>query len=246
MREMVLASQKGGVGKTTTAVNLAAYFAFIGKRTLLVDMDLQGNATTHMGLNVFSLDKTMYDVMIGEMSLADVIQQTKMENLDIAPANYKLKDVETELARKTDRLTRLKTVLAEVEDRYDYVVMDTSPNVGIATKNALIAADTVIIPIATNYFSLGSLRLTKMLLDGIDLDGVQRKYVLTMYYKSNSTEAVVKKVREAFGDKVAKTIIPRAVNLSTAPGFGLPMAKKYPKSAGAIAYYKLAQEALEW
>lgn len=246
MRGIAVASQKGGVGKTTTAVNLAAYFAFVGKQVLIVDMDLQGNATTHLGVDKRRLGKTMYDVLTENASLIDVIKPTRMENLEIAPANIVMRDVETELIKKADRYMRLKKALAEIADKYDYTVIDTSPYVGIATKNALMAADTILIPIETIYFSLEGLRLTQELLDELDINGVKKKYVLTMYSRSNSAQLVMKRVREAFGDDVAKTVIPKAVTLSTAPSFGLPVAMKYPKSAGAIAYYKLAMEALEW
>ncbi len=246
MRGIAIASQKGGVGKTTTAVNLAAYFAFVDKRVLVVDMDLQGNATTHLGIDKRQLDKTVYDVLRGEASLIDVIKPTRMENLEIAPANIGMRDIETELIKKSDRYIRLKKALTEIADKYDYAVIDTSPYVGIATKNALMAADTILIPIETIYFSLEGLRLTQELLDELDLNGVKKKYVLTMYSRSNSAKLVMKRVREAFGDDVAQTVIPKAVTLSTAPSFGLPVVKKYPRSAGALAYYKLALEALEW
>ncbi len=243
---MVLASQKGGVGKTTTAVNMAAYFALMGKKTLLVDMDLQGNATTHLGINRRALDKTMFDVMTGKETIENVILQSKVECLDVAPANTDLRNIETDEGKKLSNLGKLKKALVEVSDRYDYVFIDTSPHVGVATRNALKAADVIVIPVSANFYSYESLNLTDELLEGINLDGVPRKYVITMYQKANSTTAVVKKIREIFGPDVAETVIPRAINLSVAPGFGLPMSKKYPKTAGAIAYYNLSVEALKW
>jgi len=246
-RIMAVANQKGGVGKTTTAVNLAAALADAGYRTLVVDLDPQGNASTGLGINIRDLQLSMYDVIIHEASIDDTIEATAMKNLFVAPSSLDLAGAEIELVPAFSRELRLRHALQEVEDDYDYVLIDCPPSLGLLTVNGLAAAAEVLVPIQCEYYALEGLG---QLLRNVSL--VQRNlnptlavstFVCVMYdARTKLADQVVAEVREHFGDKVCRIVIPRTVRLSEAPSYGQPILAFDPRSRGAIAYRELARE----
>jgi chromosome partitioning protein len=246
-RVMAVANQKGGVGKTTTAVNLAAALADAGYRTLVVDLDPQGNASTGLGINIRDLQMSMYDVIIHEASIDDTIEATAMKNLFVAPSSLDLAGAEIELVPAFSRELRLRHALQEVEDDYDYVLIDCPPSLGLLTVNGLAAAAEVLVPIQCEYYALEGLG---QLLRNVSL--VQRNlnptlavstFVCVMYdARTKLADQVVSEVREHFGDKVCRIVIPRTVRLSEAPSYGQPILAFDPRSRGAIAYRELARE----
>ncbi len=246
-RLMAVANQKGGVGKTTTAVNLGAALAEVGYRTLVVDLDPQGNASTGLGINIRDLQLSMYDVIIHEASIDDTIEATAMKNLFVAPSSLDLAGAEIELVPAFSRELRLKHALQEVEDDYDYVLIDCPPSLGLLTVNGLAAAGEVLVPIQCEYYALEGLG---QLLRNVAL--VQRNlnqqlqvstFVCVMYdARTKLADQVVSEVRNHFGDKVCRIVVPRTVRLSEAPSFGQPILAFDPRSRGAIAYRELARE----
>lgn len=246
-RIMAVANQKGGVGKTTTAVNLGAALADVGYRTLVVDLDPQGNASTGLGINIRDLELSMYDVVIHEASIDDTIEATSMKNLFVAPASLDLAGAEIELVPAFSRELRLRHALAEVEADYDYVLIDCPPSLGLLTVNGLAAAGEVLVPIQCEYYALEGLG---QLLRNVAL--VQRNLnqrlevstvVCVMYdARTKLADQVVAEVREHFGEKVARIVVPRTVRLSEAPSYGQPILAFDPRSRGAIAYRELARE----
>lgn len=246
-RIMAVANQKGGVGKTTTAVNLAAALADAGYRTLVVDLDPQGNASTGLGINIRDLQLSMYDVIIHEASIDDTIEATAMKNLFVAPSSLDLAGAEIELVPAFSRELRLRHALQEVEDDYDYVLIDCPPSLGLLTVNGLAAAAEVLVPIQCEYYALEGLG---QLLRNVSL--VQRNlnptlavstFVCVMYdARTKLADQVVTEVREHFGEKVCRIVIPRTVRLSEAPSYGQPILAFDPRSRGAIAYRELARE----
>jgi len=241
------ANQKGGVGKTTTVVNLAAYLALAGDRVLVVDIDPQGNATSGFGIERSRLEATLYDVILGETPLADVILPTAVDGCRIVPASVSLAGAEVELASVDQRERRLSRVLAGVSDDYDYVLLDCPPSLGLLTVNALTAADSVLIPTQCEYYALeglsqliATLNLVRDNLNpGLEIKGV----VLTMYdARTNLSADVAAEVRSHLGSAVFETVVPRSIRLSEAPSFGLPIALYRADSRGAIAYAELAHE----
>jgi chromosome partitioning protein len=243
------ANQKGGVGKTTTVVNLATYLALAGERVLIVDLDPQGNATSGFGIDRSGLDLTLYDVILGDTALAVTILPTAITGCSIAPASVALAGAEVELATADQRERRLAKVLAPVRDGYDYILLDCPPSLGLLTVNALTAADSVLIPTQCEYYALeglsqliATLNLVRDNLNpGLAIKGV----VLTMYdARTNLSADVAAEVRNHLGDAVFKTIIPRSVRLSEAPSFGVPIALYRDDSRGAVAYAALAAELL--
>ncbi len=246
-RVMAIANQKGGVGKTTTAVNLAAALADVGYRTLVVDLDPQGNASTGLGINIRDLEFSMYDVVIHEAAIDDTIEATAMKNLFVAPASLDLAGAEIELVPAFSRELRLKNALAEVLDDYDYVLIDCPPSLGLLTVNGFAAAGEVLVPIQCEYYALEGLG---QLLRNVGL--VQRSlnpslevstFVCVMYdARTKLADQVVAEVREHFGEKVCRIVIPRTVRLSEAPSYGQPILAFDPRSRGAIAYRELAKE----
>ncbi len=246
-RIMAVANQKGGVGKTTTAVNLGAALAEVGYRTLVVDLDPQGNASTGLGINIRDLQLSMYDVVIHEASIDDTIEATAMKNLFVAPSSLDLAGAEIELVPAFSRELRLKHALAEVEDDYDYVLIDCPPSLGLLTVNGLAAAGEVLVPIQCEYYALEGLG---QLLRNVAL--VQRNlnqtlevstFVCVMYdARTKLADQVVSEVRNHFGDKVCRIVVPRTVRLSEAPSYGQPILAFDPRSRGAIAYRELARE----
>ncbi len=246
MQIIAIANQKGGCGKTTTTVNLAAYLALNGKKTLLVDLDPQGSSTRHLGLN--ELDKTMYDVLMRGLDIRALIKNTMVSGLDIAPTNNFLGKAELELASKlTARESVLRPKLRGLEG-YDYVLIDTPPTLGFLTLNALVASDMVLIPIQTQFFALMGLSMILDLLELIKNDlgyDIQKKYLLTLFDpRTKMAKEIVAQVRENLGEDVFKTVIPNNIRLAEAPSYGVPISLHAPDSPGALAYSNLAKEVI--
>ena len=244
---IAIANQKGGVGKTTTAVNLAAAMGAQGKKTLLVDIDPQGNSSSGVGVDRRRLKQTVYETLIGKAEAKDVILHTGFSNLDLAPSSMDLAGAEIELVDLERRESRLKTVLAPIAADYDYIFIDCPPSLGIITTNALSAADTLLVPIQCEYYALEGLsqlmntvrRIKRQYNARLDMEGV----LLTMYDgRLNLTQQVVEEVKKYFPRKVFGTVIPRAVRLSEAPSFGKPIEYFDKSSRGAQAYRDLAEE----
>jgi chromosome partitioning protein len=246
-RVIAVANQKGGVGKTTTTVNLGAGLAERGLRVLVVDLDPQGNASTGLGLNIRELDATMYDVLLDEVPIEDCIEPSEVRNLFVAPANLDLTGAEIELVSAMSRELKLRMALESVKEDYDYILIDCPPSLGLLTLNAFAAVGEVLVPIQCEYYALEGLG---QLLHNVDL--VQKALnpvlevstvVLVMYdARTTLSEDVATDVREHLGDKVTKTVIPRTVRLSEAPSYGQPITTFDPKSRGAWAYRRLAEE----
>ena len=243
-------NQKGGVGKTTTCVNMAAYLASFGKKVLLVDIDPQGNATTGMGFSKSSLKKSVYNVLIDDERASDNILTTEAENLDLLPSNIDLAGAEVELVYKKSREKVLKNALAEVRDRYDYILIDCPPSLGLLTINSLAAADAVIIPIQSEYYALeglsqlmNSISLVKQHLNpALEVDGV----VMTMYdSRSLISKQIAEEIRKFFTKRVFEIVVPRNIRLVEASSYGKPIMLHDPKCTGARAYKALTQEYLD-
>lgn len=245
---IALANQKGGVGKTTTSVNLGAALAQAGQRVLLVDIDAQGNATSGSGIDKSELERDSYDVIVDGAPLHEVIVPT--DNYDLVPATIQLSGAEIELADKKEREYRLKAALATVADDYDFILIDNPPALGLLTVNAFTAADAILIPVQTEFYALEGLG---QLLNTIEL--VRQQFnpdlyiagiLLTMYDgRTNLAKQVAEEVRNYFGDKVYETVIPRTVRLSEAPSYGQAIIDFDPRSVGAQVYTELAQEVLK-
>lgn len=246
-RFIAVANQKGGVGKTTTAVNVGAALAELGYRTLLVDLDPQGNASTGLGVEIRGIDTSMYHVIMHDVPLEDCVEATDVRNLFVAPASLDLAGAEIELVPAFSRETRLRRALEAVRDDYDYVLIDCPPSLGLLTVNGLAAAHEVMVPIQCEYYALEGLG---QLLRNVDLvrrnlnPSLEISTIVCVMYdrRTKLADNVVAEVREHFGDKVCRTMVPRAVRISEAPSFGQPIITFDPLSRGAIAYRDIAKE----
>lgn len=246
---IAIANQKGGVGKTTTSVNLSTILAKKGKKVVLLDADPQGNATSGLGIEK-DTGKSLYDVLINEEPVENTLQDTIEKNLKICPSSMNLAGAEVELVSQMSREHRLKEQLEKVKDDYDYIFIDCPPSLGLVTLNSFTAADSVMIPVQCEYYALEGLGqlintinlVKKHLNKSLEIEGA----VLTMYdIRTNLSNQVVKEVKKYFDDKVYKTVIPRNVRLSEAPSFGMPISIFDPRSKGAKSYEKLAKEFLK-
>lgn len=246
-RIIAVTNQKGGVGKTTTSVNLGACLAYIGQKVLLIDIDPQGNATSGVGVEKGDVHHCIYDVLVDDVDVNETIKQSKVENLSIVPATISLAGAEIELVPTISREVRLKKALEKVKDEYDYVIIDCPPSLGLLTINALTASDAVVIPVQCEYYALEGLSqllstvrlVQKHLNHELMIDGV----LLTMLdARTNLGIQVIEEVKKYFQDKVYRTIIPRNVRLSEAPSHGEPIIIYDAKSRGAEVYLELAKE----
>lgn len=248
-RIISVANQKGGVGKTTTTVNLGACLAFEGKKVLLVDIDAQGNATSGVGIRKPDVVKDIYDVLVNEESIEEAILPSSRKGLDIVPATIQLAGAEIELTSMMARESRLKSALEEIRDRYDFILIDCPPSLGHLTINAFTASDSILIPVQCEYYALEGLSqllntvrlVQKHFNPGLKIEGV----LLTMYdARTNLGAEVVEEVRRYFQENVYDTIIPRNIRLSEAPSHGLSIIDYDPSSRGAQVYLALAKEVL--
>lgn len=244
---IAVANQKGGVGKTTTAVNISASMAHIGKKVLLVDIDPQGNATSGAGIEKGDVDECIYNLLVEDVNIKEIIRPGSIENLDVVPATINLSGAEIELVPTISREIRLKKGLSDIEDDYDYIFIDCPPSLGLLTINALTAADSVLIPVQCEYYALeglsqllNTIRLVqKHLNNNLAIEGV----LLTMLdARTNLGLQVIEEVKKYFREKVFQTIIPRNVRLGEAPSHGLPIILHDAKSRGAEVYLDLAKE----
>ena len=250
-----LVNQKGGVGKTTTSINLSASLAYLGKKVLLIDLDPQGNTTTGVGINKGEIEKSIYDVLIGECDITEAMIRTKYKNLYVIPATINVAGLEYELAEKNredqnfNNVEQLKIKLTDIKNSFDFIIIDCPPSLGLITNNALTASNSVIIPVQCEFFALeGITQLLKTIMYAqkglnptLDIEGV----LLTMLdSRTNLGFEVVEDIRRFFKEKVYNTIIPRLVRLTEAPSHGEPIVVYDPKSRGSEAYINLAKEVI--
>ncbi len=246
---IAICNQKGGVGKTTSAINIAVFLAVAGKKVMLIDLDPQANATSGVGINKHSIQKSTYHVLLEEVDIKDVLEPTEITNLMLAPSNLDLTGAEVELVGSLGREYRLKKALEKVKAEFDFIIIDSPPSLGLLTINCLCAADSVIIPVQCEYYALegltqlnNTIRLVKDNINqGLTIEGV----LLTMAdYRTNLTKEVIQEARDHFKDKVYQTVIPRNIRLTEAPSFGKPIYLYDKNSLGSQKYEDLCQEIL--
>jgi len=244
-----ICNQKGGVGKTTTAINLSAYLALLGKRVLLLDLDPQGNATSGVGINKNEVQYSIYSVLLHGHDLQSLIREVEIKNLFVIPSNPDLSGAEVELVEKENREFKLKDVLVPIKEQYDYIYIDCPPSLGLLTINALSASDSVLIPLQCEYYALEGLSQLLKTIDlvkqnlhpAIEIEGL----LLTMAdFRTKLTQEVIEEARKFFKEKVYNTVIPRSIRLGEAPSHGKPIALYSRESLGASKYEELAKEIL--
>ncbi len=246
---IAICNQKGGVGKTTTSINLAAYLAISGKKVMLIDLDPQANATSGIGINKHDVKKSTYHILLEEIELSDILKETSINNLLIAPSNLDLTGAEVELVGAMGREYRLKRASQKERDKFDFIIIDSPPSLGLLTINGLCAADSLIIPVQCEYYALegltqlhNTIRLVRENLNpSLNVEGV----LLTMAdFRTNLTKEVIQEARNHFKEKVYNTVIPRNIKLTEAPSFGKPIALYDKESLGAQKYEELSREVL--
>jgi len=246
---VTVCNQKGGTGKTTSAINIAAYLALAGKRVLLIDLDPQANATSGLGINKHDIKKSTYHVLLEELNIKDILQPTTVTNLLLAPSNLDLTGAEVELVGALGRENRLKKSLLSEKDNFDFVIIDSPPSLGLLTINALCAADSVLIPVQCEFYALEGLTQLVNTIDlvknnlnpNLAIEGV----LLTMAdFRTNLTKEVIQEVRNYFKDKVYQAVIPRNIRLTEAPSYGKPIVLYDKDSMGAQKYEELSKEIL--
>ncbi len=247
---VALANQKGGVGKSTTAINLGASLAFQDQRVLLIDLDPQGNASSGLGIERTDIEVSVYDVLLKESDLEDAIEPTSVRNLYVLPATIDLAGAEIELVSMFSRETRLRSAIEECDEKFDVILIDCPPSLGLLTVNALVAAEEVIIPIQCEYYALEGLsqllKNVELVTSNLNPDLKVGGVVLTMYdARTKLSKDVAQQIRDYFGDVAYKAVVPRSVRLSEAPSYGEPIEAFDPMSRGAIAYRHLGREFLE-
>lgn len=248
-RVIAVANQKGGVGKTTTAINLSACLAEKGQKVLAIDMDPQGNMSSGLGLDKDSIDRTVYDIIIGESNVEEVLQKEVLENIDILPANIDLSAAEIELIGIDDKEYIIRNAIGAIKDQYDFIIIDCPPSLNMLTVNAMTTADTVLVPIQCEYYALEGLSqlihtvnlVRERLNPNLQIEGI----LFTMYdARTNLSMQVVENVKNNLNLKIFKTVIPRNIRLAEAPSYGLPINLYDPKSTGAESYMALAKEVI--
>jgi chromosome partitioning protein len=244
-----ICNQKGGTGKTTSSINLAAYFANLDKKVMLIDLDPQANATSGIGVNKHNIVKSTYHILLEELDINEILQPTALSNLMVAPSNLDLTGAEVELVGVMGREHRLRKALERVRDNFDFIFIDSPPSLGLLTINALCASDSIIIPVQCEYYALegltqlvNTIKLVKENLNpNLEIEGV----ILTMAdYRTNLTKEVIREARDYFKEKIYKTVIPRNIRLTEAPSFGKPILLYDKESIGAKKYEQLSKEIL--
>lgn len=250
-RVIALTNQKGGVGKSTTAINMSACLAEMGENIVLIDVDPQANTTSGLGVNKYKVDKSIYDAIIGKANIKELVLNTRVEGLSLIPSNIHLAGAEIELVNMMMREHRLRKVIEPIRNNYDFIIIDCPPALGILTINALVAADEVIVPIQCEYYALEGLgqliKTIELVKNNLNKNLEISGFVMTMYdSRTKLASQVVEEVKRYFGEKVYKTIIPRNVRVSEAPSYGLPVIFYDPNCKGSLAYKNFTKEVINY